>query len=101
MTPTHRRPTHPGSILLYEFLEPFALTPKDLAENIGVSTRVVSQIIRGRGRISPELALRLSQYFKTTPEFWLNLQHNVDMWDTLQVKRASIQAIAPFTVDSV
>jgi antitoxin HigA-1 len=95
MIPTHRRPTHPGNILLHEFLEPFALTPKSLAENIGIR-----QLLRERGRISPELALRLARYFKTTPDFWLNLQHNVDMWDTLQAKRASIQAITPFTASA-
>jgi addiction module HigA family antidote len=101
MIPTHRRPTHPGNILLHEFLEPFALSAKDLAENIGVSTRSVGDILRERGRVSPELALRLAQYFKTTPDFWLNLQHNVDLWDTLQAKRTSIQAITPFAAQTI
>lgn len=96
MIPSHRRPTHPGNILLHEFLEPFGLHPKDLARHIGVSTRIIGNILRERGRISPELALRLAQFFGTTPDFWLNLQHNVDMWDTLQTKRFNIQAITLF-----
>lgn len=101
MIPTHRRPTHPGNILLHEFLEPFALSPKALAENIGISSRVISELLRERRRVSPELALRLAQYFRTTPDFWLNLQHNVDMWDTLQVKHTSIQAITPLVASSM
>lgn len=100
MLPTHRRPTHPGNILLHEFLEPFALAPRDIARQIGVSTRIITEIIRERGRVSPELALRLAQYFRTTPDFWLNLQHNVDLWDTLQVNHASIRAITPFAPHS-
>jgi addiction module HigA family antidote len=97
MLPTHRKPTHPGEILKYEFVEPFELTQKELAEQLGVSVRSIHELLCGRGRISPELALRLSQYFTTTPQFWLNLQYNVDLWNAMQAKRQSIYAIKPHT----
>ena len=72
-------PTHPGEILR-EILEDENLTQTRLAEEIGVSFRAVNELINGKRGITPEMALKLSKRFKTTPLFWLNLQANYDLW---------------------
>ena len=74
-----RPPTHPGEILR-EILEDENLTQTRLAKEIGVSFRAVNELINGKRRITPEMALKLSKRFKTTPLFWLNLQANYDLW---------------------
>lgn len=84
MLPSNRRPTHPGEILKYEFLEPLKLSQIQLARAIGISRVRINEIILGKRAVTPDTAFRLAKFFKTTPEFWINLQMNVDMWDTLQ-----------------
>ena len=74
-----RQPTHSGEILR-EILEDENLTQTKLAEEIGVSFRAVNELINGKRRITPEMALKLSKRFKTTPLFWLNLQADYDLW---------------------
>ncbi len=74
MIPSNRAATHPGRILLKEFLEPMELTQKALAQHIGVPLQRVNEIIRGKRGVSPSTAWLLSEAFRTTPEFWLNLQ---------------------------
>jgi antitoxin HigA-1 len=75
-----RPPTHPGGILKRHYMEPLSLTVSELAEILGVSRKTLSKIINERGSITPDMALRLSKAFKTTPELWLNLQQNYDLW---------------------
>jgi len=65
---------HPGEILRYEFLEPYGITPYRLSKDIGVPQTRIAEIIAGRRGISADTALRLSRYFGTSAEFWLNLQ---------------------------
>ena len=84
MLPKNRRPSHPWEILRYEFLEPLKLTQQLLADSIGVTRVRINEIILGKRSITPDTAFRLSKLLNTTPEFWINLQTNVDMWDTLQ-----------------
>jgi len=72
-------PTHPGEILR-EILEDEGLTQKKLAGEIGVSFRAVNELINGKRGITPEMALRLSKRFGTTPLFWINLQANYALW---------------------
>jgi addiction module HigA family antidote len=96
MLPTHRKPTHPGEVLREEFLLPHNITQKEFAERLGISTHTLSDIIRERGRISPEIALRLSRFWGTTPNFWLHLQQQVDLWSVSQSKNESLSAIQPF-----
>lgn len=74
MIPTHRTATHPGIILLKEFLEPMELTQKALAEHIDIPVQRVNEIVRGKRGISPDTAWLFSEAFNTSPEFWLNLQ---------------------------
>ena len=82
-----RPPTHPGGILKRQYLEPLALTITDVAQSTGVSRKTLSKIINERGAITAEMALRLGRAFRTTPELWLNLQHNYDLWHTAHESR--------------
>jgi len=75
-----RKPTHPGGILKRHYLEPLTLTISEIARDLGVSRKAVSKIVNERGSITPEMALRLSKAFNTTPELWLNLQAKYDLW---------------------
>ena len=75
-----RQPTHPGKIIKEDYLEPLSITIKDMSESLGVSRKTLSKIINERGSITPDMALRLSRAFNTTPVFWLNLQKNYDLW---------------------
>jgi antitoxin HigA-1 len=93
MLPAHRRPTAPGEILKREFLEPLKMTRQQLADAIGVTRVRINEIISGKHSITPDTAFRLAKFFSTTPDFWLNLQQNVDMWDTLQVNREEYEKI--------
>ena len=79
MLPTHRIPTHPGEILLEEFLRPFDLTQVALADHLGVSVQRINELVRGKRGVTPETAWLLSQAFGTTPEFWINLQTAHDL----------------------
>ena len=79
MIPSHRIPTHPGEMLLEEFLVPMGITQVQLAAHIGVPTQRVNELIRGKRGVSPDTAWLLSKAFDTTPEFWLNLQAVYDL----------------------
>ena len=78
-----RRPTHPGEIIKEDYLLPLSITIKNMAEKLGVSRKTLSKIINERGAVTPDMALRLSRAFKTTPDLWLNLQTNYDLWQAL------------------
>jgi addiction module HigA family antidote len=78
-----RRPTHPGGILKRHYLEPLSLTVSEVAESLGVSRKTLSKVVNGRGSVTADMALRLSKAFGTTPELWLNLQQNYDLWTTM------------------
>ena len=95
MLPRNRRPTPPGEILRYEFLMPLGLSQKELAEALGITRVRLSEIIRGKRAITPDTAYRLARFFDTTPEFWLGLQTDVSLWDTLQVHRQEYEKIKP------
>jgi addiction module HigA family antidote len=95
MLPKNRRPTHPGEILKYEFLEPLNLTQQQLADAIGVSRVRINELILGKRSVTPDTAFRLAKFFNTTPEFWIGLQNNVDMWDTLQTRKKEYERITP------
>ncbi|MDB4324778.1 HigA family addiction module antitoxin [bacterium] len=79
MLPKHRIPTHPGEILLEEFLRPLDVTQVAFAEHIGVSVQRINELIRGKRGVTPETAWLLSQALGTTPQFWVNLQANHDL----------------------
>ena len=75
--------SHPGRILKELYLTPLGITNTKLAQNLGVSRKAISQIVNGHKAVTPEMALRFSRAFpNTTPESWLNLQRNYDLWHT-------------------
>ena len=79
-----RPPTHPGGILRRHYMEPLSLTVSELAGILGVSRKTLSKIVNERGSVTPDMALRLAKALKTTPELWLNLQQNYDLWHASQ-----------------
>jgi antitoxin HigA-1 len=79
MIPKNRRPTHPGKILAEEFLKPLEITQTQLADHLHIPVQRVNEIVRGKRGITPETAWLFAQAFKTSPEFWLNLQSIYDL----------------------
>jgi addiction module HigA family antidote len=92
-----RRPTHPGEMLREDFLPDYGLTVAGLAEALGVSRQTVNELLRERRALSPEMALRLSRLLGNSPEFWLNAQRAVDLWDAAQAIRADVERIKPLS----
>ena len=79
MIPENRIPTHPGEVLLEEFLKPMGITQRRLAKHMGVSVQRVNEIVRGKRGVTAETAWLLSDTFGTTPSFWVNLQSSHDL----------------------
>jgi addiction module HigA family antidote len=82
MLPSHRIATHPGQILLQEFLEPLGLTQAELARSLAIPLNRVNELVRGKRGVTPETALLLAGYFKNSAEFWMNLQTAHDLTRT-------------------
>jgi antitoxin HigA-1 len=80
MNKTKRKPTHPGKIIQEDYLNPLTITVTDMASTLGVSRKTLSKIVNERGAITPDMALRLGRAFDTSPELWMNLQKNYDLW---------------------
>ena len=89
------KPPHPGEIIRELCLEPLGVSVTDAADSLGVSRKTLSSILNGRAGISPEMAIRLSIAFDTSPESWLNQQSQYDLWQveqnrgSLKVRRLS------------
>ncbi len=83
--PTHGPPTHPGEMLLEEFLNPLGLSQTELSEKLGVSYPRVNELIHGKRSVTPDTALRLEQLFGMEAQFWLNLQL---AWDLYHVRHS-------------
>ena len=79
MIPENRIPTHPGEILLEEFLKPMGISQVAFAKHVGVPLQRINEIVRGKRGITPDTAWRFSHAFGTTPEFWMNLQTTYDL----------------------
>ena len=75
------KPVHPGEILKEMYLSPLELTITEAAKSLGVTRKTLSELVNGRAGISTMMALRLSKAFDTTPELWLNIQQNHDLWE--------------------
>ena len=73
-------PVHPGEILKEMYLDPLVISITSLADNLGVARKTVSQLVNGHMGVSAEMALRLGKAFNTSPELWLNMQRNYDLW---------------------
>lgn len=91
--PTHRNPTHPGEMLLEEFLLPMGLSQRDLASAIRVPYQRVNELVNGRRGVTPSTALRLSKYFGTSPDFWMNLQQRWDLYQAQESEAEDLRKI--------
>ena len=94
--PTHRTPTHPGEMLLEEFLIPMGLTQQDLANAIRVPYQRVNELINGRRGMTPSTALRLEKFFGLPASFWLNLQLRWDLYFAQEKEKKKLEVIEPY-----
>ena len=93
--PTGREPTHPGEILLQEFLLPLGMTQRDLATAIHVPFQRVNEVVRRRRGVTPSTALRLSRFLGTSPDFWMSLQLRWDLYHAQRAEAEQIDSIRP------
>jgi antitoxin HigA-1 len=98
--PEDRPPTHPGEMLLTEFLEPLGLTQKQLAESIHVPYQRINEIVNGKRGVTPSTALRLAKFFGMSSDFWLNLQLRWDLYHVQKREGEVIQQIQVFSKSS-
>ncbi len=84
---------HPGEILLYEFLEPLGVSAYRLSKDLNIPQTRLSQIIKGKRRITADTALRLSKYFGVSAKFWLGLQDDYDLEEERESKKAELSEI--------
>lgn len=87
MTMQMHNPPHPGEVIRDLCLDPLELSVTDAADGLGVSRKTLSAILNGHAGISPEMALRLSIAFDTSPESWLNQQTQYDLWQAKKAKK--------------
>lgn len=91
--PTHREPTHPGEMLLEEFLNPMGLTQRQLADGIRVPYQRVNELVNGRRGVTPHTALRLAKFFGTSPDLWMNFQLRWDLYHAMAAEAAELSHI--------
>ena len=94
--PTNRAPTHPGEMLLEEFLLPMSITQRELASAIHVPYQWVNELINGKRGVTPSTALRLARFFGVSADFWLNLQLRWDLYRVQQAEKDDIERIEAF-----
>ncbi|MBN1314499.1 MAG: HigA family addiction module antidote protein [Anaerolineales bacterium] len=94
--PTNRTPTHPGEMLLEEFLVPLNISQRELAMRIQVPYQRVNELINGKRGVTPSTALRLAKFFGTTAGFWMNLQLRWDLYRAQQVEARQLELIEPY-----
>ncbi|HCG5511396.1 TPA: HigA family addiction module antidote protein [Vibrio parahaemolyticus] len=99
MCRTKRRPAGVGEMLKVEFLEPMNLTYEALAEAMGVHPNSIWDLVNGDILTAP-LAAKLAAVFGNTPEFWLNIQHSVDLWDAQNLYQNEIDVVKPLPSES-
>ena len=92
------KPPHPGEFLREDYLPEYGLSIAAVASRLGVSRQTVNELVRERRAVSPDMALRLGRLFGTSAQYWLNLQRNVDLWDSLDLNRASIEQVEPLPI---
>ena len=95
--PTNRPPTHPGEMLLKDFLEPMDLTQRQLADGIFVSYQRINEMINGKRGMTPSTALRLAKFFGMSSDFWMNLQLRWDLYYAQEQESEEIQRIQVFS----
>lgn len=93
--PKHRPPTHPGEMLLEEFLKPMAITQQTLAEAIATPYQRINELVNGKRGITASTALRLARFFGNSPQFWLNLQNAWELYHIQQTEAQQLESIIP------
>ena len=93
--PTHREPTHPGEMLLEEFLIPMGMTQIELARDIHVPYQRINEIVNKKRGVSPSTALRLAKLFGMSEDFWLNLQLRWDLYKAKHAEESVLEIIKP------
>ncbi|HWP83368.1 MAG TPA: HigA family addiction module antitoxin [Bacteroidota bacterium] len=89
MIPKNRKPTHPGKILLEEFLKPMGMSQIEFAKKMGVPIQRVNTLINGKRNMTAETAILLSRILKTSSEFWMNLQVAYDLYEAREAMKAA------------
>jgi len=85
-----RKPTHPGEVLLEDVIKPLGLTITGAAKDLGVNRKTLSDFVNGKCSLTPEMAVRIAEATKTSPESWLNMQTKLNLWEALQHKPRNI-----------
>jgi len=94
--PSHREPTHPGEMLVEEFLNPMHITQRDLADAIHVPYQRVNELVNQKRGVTPSTALRLGKFFGVSADFWLNLQMRLDLYKAQQIEKKEIDTIQDY-----
>ena len=94
--PTHRSPTHPGEMLLEEFLIPMELTQRELADALHVPYQRVNELVKGKRGMTPGTALRLAKFFKVSANFWMTLQLRCDLYHAQQAEASDLEKNNPY-----
>jgi len=95
--PKVREPTHPGEMLIKEFLIPMSITQRDLSKAINVPYQRINEIINGRRGITPSTALRLAKFFNMSEDFWMNMQLRWDLYRARRSEEGELRMIKPYT----
>ena len=95
--PKFREPTHPGEMLMEEFLIPMSISQRDLSKAIHVPYQRINEIVNGRRGITPSTALRLAKFFNMSEDFWMNLQLRWDLYRAKRSEKEKLQMIRPYT----
>ncbi len=95
--PKYRPPTHPGEILLKDFLEPLGISQAELAQAIHVPYQRINELVNRKRGVTPSTALRLAKFFGNSPEFWLNLQQHWELYHVFKEEEEDLNAILRFT----
>ncbi|MBF2015789.1 MAG: HigA family addiction module antidote protein [Rivularia sp. T60_A2020_040] len=94
--PKYRPPTHPGTLLLKDFLEPMGITQRQLADALHVPYQRINELVNQKRGITPSTAIRLSKFFGNSSNFWLNLQQNWELYYVLKEEEEELKAISEF-----
>ncbi|MCY3768636.1 MAG: HigA family addiction module antitoxin [Gammaproteobacteria bacterium] len=94
--PTHRQPTHPGEMLIEEFLTPMQITQRELADAIHVPYQRVNELVNQKRGVTPDTALRLGKFFGVSAAFWLNVQTRYDLHEARQSASTVLKTIRDF-----